>query len=1010
MNAQQFNISWLQSPEIFQVNRLDAVSDHIYLIDGKRPVQMLNGKWHYTYSDTPAKADQEFWKDDRDYHHKPVISIPGHIQMQGLGRPQYTNIRYPWSAKEKLNFGDIPQEYNPTLSAVRYFTLNPDLAGMEVHLRLNGAESAAAVWLNGRFVGYTEDSFSPAEFNISPLLRSGENKLAIQVFQYSSGSWLEDQDFFRFSGLFRSVELIGIPQWHVNDLRIETDLSSDYTEARVFTTLKMNREGASFHVILRDPDDRIVLDFHTYRTYLALDLQEIRLWSAEHPDLYTLNIEVLAPEGYLCETVVQKIGLREIRVEDGVLRLNGKRLILRGVNRHEFSAERGRALTAAEIEQDIQILKQNNINAVRTSHYPNQSIWYDLADRYGLYLIDEANLETHGSQELVSEDDPLKALPGNRREWRSAVMDRANSMFQRDKNHPSILIWSLGNESGTGDVLLEEADLFRMEDTRRPIQYEGCWADTGAQECTDFVSRMYLPAREAREMLEGGLKKPLLLVEYAHSMGNSTGNLRDYIDLEKYDQYAGGFIWDYIDQTVRAEKDGQKVLAYGGDFGDRLNDGNFCADGLVTSERTVSPKMQEVRALYQPFLISPQKFGVRIENRNLYADASEYEWTLRLYENGNVIQEEKMEINAAPGEVKKIFIPWKAGKGELIREVTASLKEDTTWAPKGSVIAFGQGTAGHFESPKADLGALKIVEGPRYAGFYGKDFSAIFDEKGLASLRYGGRELIEKTPSPVFAHAPTDNEIGSGQDQEMAMWMGVSMTARPYDMNIRIDYERSLGIIRYEYRLPTIPESKCSISYAVASPGMIGIDMSFHGRKEFSSFPVIGMQFKMPDDLYHFRFYGRGPLENYADRKEGARLGIFSSTVRQNVSPYVRPQEMGNRTDVRWMELLDGQDNGLRVSMVRKPLEISVLPYSYSQLMAADHVWELPPSHFTWMRVAAAHMGVGGDDSWQARIHDEYMPDASKTTSFSFILSGVYHGKTVDELSGEKNTDNIENQ
>ncbi len=998
MKAENFDLNWLSDPEVFEVNRLEAVSDHVSLIDGKPLIQSLNGDWHYTYTSSFDQIDQTFYRNDVDYRNQPVIHVPGHIQLQNLGQIQYLNTRYPWTGKEKLKFGEIPHKYNPTVNYVRYFDLDPELLGREVHLRFDGAESALACWLNGCFIGYSEDSFTPAEFDVTNYLAPGENRLAVQVFQYSSGSWLEDQDFFRFSGLFRDVSLIGYPEYYIRDLKIETRLNPKADQARVLIRIRENQPGAHYQVRLMDPSGEKITEFNTKETYLAIDLEDIRLWSAEKPDLYTLEIDVLDQNERLNERAVQKIGLRQVEIKDGVLMLNGERLILRGVNRHEFSSKNGRALTKEEMEQDIRILKSNNINAVRTSHYPNNSYWYELADQYGLYLIDEANLETHGTWVQGDVNNTETTLPGSHREWRAAVSDRANSMVQRDRNHPSVIIWSLGNESGYGDVILEEADLIRTEDPTRPVHYEGAWMAPEQAQVSDFYSRMYWPAKDCEEYLLSEPEKPLLLCEYAHAMGNSFGDVKKYTDLEVYPNYAGGFIWDYIDQAIEIRRHGKTYLGTGGDFKDRLNDGNFSTNGIVYADRTPSPKMQEVRKLYQPFDITCDRHGVRIVNKLAFTNASDFDFEYtEKNDQGKIILQGKLDLDIEPGQSRKVFIKWLREEGETVREVQAKLKEDTPWAPAGTVVAFGQNVEGRYRSLNADMGEMEIIEDAGTVGFHCPGFQALFTEQGLVSLKYDGTEYIEKPASPLFMHAVTDNEIGAQHDVEFAMWHGATVFARPVDMIVRTDYEHHLGMIRYEYKVPSVPETRCYISYSVASPGLIGVDVSFHGKPQFGNMPVFGTQFKLPGFLNQIRYYGNGPDENYADRKEGARLDHFSMKVRDNVSKYIRPQEMGNRTGIRFLDVLNRHGKGVRFSMVRKPLEVAVLPYSYEQLQAADHVWELPSVTSTYVRIAGAHMGVGGDDSWQARVHDEFMIDASRNISFSFIISKASEEKKEEE-------------
>ena len=989
MKADTFSIDWLSKPDVFEVNRLEAVDYHHHFVNGKEPVQSLNGDWHYTYSSTVQDRDTDFYDHASDYLDKPVLKVPGHIQLQGLGQIQYSDVAYPWDGKENLKYGQIPQKFNPTVSLVRTFTLDKDLEGMDIQLMFRGVESAFACWLNGTFVGYSEDSFTPAAFDITSLLREGENTLAVQVFQFSSGSWLEDQDFFRFSGIFRDVELIGYPKYAIKDLAITTKLTHDYQDARVILDILPTNENAQYHVVLKNEEGRILLDFKTKRSYLAMDMHDVHLWSAEHPYLYDLTIEVLGPEEELCETVKEKVGIREIQMVDGVVLLNGKRLILKGVNRHEFSADKGRAIGEEEMLKDIRILKQNNINAVRTSHYPNQERWYELCDQYGIYLIDETNLETHGTWSSSQGVDDSNPLPGSRREWLENVLDRANSMYQRDKNHPSIIMWSLGNESSGGDDLLAMANFFRSNDPDRLVHYEGCCRQAEYRDCTDVYSRMYPKAKEVEDYLLSRPNKPIVLCEYAHAMGNSLGGLEKYVELEKYPQYLGGFIWDFLDQAVWKEEGGKKYLAYGGDFDDHPNRGNFSGDGLLFADRTISPKMQEVKKLYQNFKITPDRHGVKIVNDNLFADANEFDWTYSLEKEGEVIQKGSLDLQLAPGESKKVFVPWKREKEEVVRTVRASLKEETVWAPAGFEIAWGQSVDG-LRTPKAPIAeAMEIVEGKFNISFAYEDFFVMFDGDGLVSLRYKGREWIKEPPKPVFSHAYNDNEHAYWHDNATSQWYGASLFARPGHWARTVAENKQFGIVSYDYTLPTNPMRKVTLSYTVAAPGLIGIDLKLAAGEGLADLPTFGMQFALPKDLDRAVYYGKGPEENYVDRCNGAKVSVFDYSIHKNFTPYLNPQEAGNRTDVRWLDVLDSDWSGVEFSSVTKPFEASVLPWSFDQIQSAKHAHELPDPRAVYVHILQNHMGVGGDDTWGAPVLEEYTLDSSVERIFSFVVSMI---------------------
>lgn len=988
MNNKEYSMDWLSDPEVFAVNRLDPVSSFQFEIPGKKTVQSLNGKWDYRFLNNPGEFEGDFFQEKNSFARDGQLEVPGHIQLQGLGTIRYVDKAYPWDGHEKLEYGQVPVQDNPTVEYVRTFELEPDLKYRKVHLLFKGAESAIYVWLNGTFVGYSEDSFSPAAFDVTDLLhQNGTNRLAVLCVQYSSGSWLEDQDFFRFSGLFRDVELVGQPEKGAGDLRITQEFFDDYTRCIIKAELLDTDPDLQYTVELLDAQGEPVVAFETENTFLGIELENPHLWSAEIPYLYTLRITVASAQGRVYEVITQKIGLREVRIDNGILKLNGKRLVFKGVNRHEFGPENGRVVTVDEMVKDIVLMKQNNINAVRTSHYPNRTEWYDLCDEYGLYVMDEANLETHGTWQRSHQADDSDPLPGSRRKWKKAVLDRAASLYERDKNHPSVVMWSIGNESSVGDNLLEMADYFRAQDPERPVHYEGCSRDNAWSACSDVISRMYIPAREIRKMLVAKPDKPVILCEYMHAMGNSLGGMEKYTELEEFDQYQGGFIWDFADQALWHEVDGQKVLGYGGDFNDYPNNGNFSGNGIVFADRTLSPKLAEVKHLYQNIKIMPDKFGVKIRNDNLFTSLDQFDFDFTLSSEGRVLQRGTLNVTAAPGETQKIFIPWKKTENEAIRTIRARLKEDTAWAPKGYEVAFGQTSEGTYPHIRSRSTPMKMIKGDALISFEAEGFAARFTEKGLVSLQYDGQELLAGIPKPVFAHAFTDNELGYRHDQASMQWYGASVVARPFAMKTMLYPESNYGIIQYTYNLPTRPETSAVLAFTVASPGLVGIDMTVFGRMGMSDLPLYGVQIPLKKKYDEFIYYGKGPGENYIDRQSGCKIDVYGSSVKDNLTPYLRPQECGNRTDVRWAEVLDSHMKGLRASMVHHPLQMSILPYSFSQLQEADHQYELPAPTKTWLTVMGGHMGVGGEDSWGAPVLKEYTIDSNQNHSFSFILS-----------------------
>lgn len=625
-------LEWLENPEVFQVNRCEAHSDHRFYQNREEMelgysalVQCLNGKWKFSYAENPSERDAEFYKKEESCREFSDIKVPGHIQLQGYDRCQYINTMYPWDGREELRPPYISKEYNPTASYVKYFRLEEALKGKRIFLNFQGVETAFYVWLNGEFVGYGEDSFTPSEFEVTDFVCEGENKLAVEVYKRSSASWLEDQDFWRFSGIFRDVYLYAVPSVHIRDMFVRGDLKNNYTEGTLEAELQILGElRGEIHAVLRDENHICVTTSVlpvNENVRIVMEPGKVRTWSAEEPYLYTLEITIRDIKGKTVEIVCQNVGFRSFEMIDNIMCINGRRIVFHGVNRHEFNAHRGRCITREDMMWDIRFLKENNINAVRTSHYPNQSLWYELCDRYGTYLIDETNLESHGSWQKLSVCEPSWNVPGSLPEWKDAVLDRAKSMLERDKNHPSILIWSCGNESYAGEDILAMSRYFHERDDSRLVHYEGVFWIREYDHISDMESRMYAKPEEIAEYLRSPGAKPYISCEYMHAMGNSLGGMELYTELEDmFPGYQGGFIWDYIDQAIfKKEESGKERLVYGGDFDERATDYCFCTNGIVFADRTYSPKVQEVKQLFSNIRIKvDEKKGDSGEQKSVY--------------------------------------------------------------------------------------------------------------------------------------------------------------------------------------------------------------------------------------------------------------------------------------------------------------------------------------------------------------------------------------------------------
>ncbi len=995
-------LEWLKNPEIFEVNREKAHSDHTYTTKDGNLRQSLNGTWKFAYTEHPDNRPADFYQTDYDVTGFDDITVPGHIQLQGYDKPQYVNTQYPWEGQESLVPPQIPQKRNPVGSYVKFFDMDESLLGKETFISFQGVETAIYVWLNGEFVGYAEDSFTPSEFNITPYLKAKGNKLAVEVYRYSTASWLEDQDFWRFSGIFREVYLYAVPEIHVRDMKVIADYDHENHNGILTTELDIiGEKDYSVKLTLTDKNGNKVYESDT--ADVTASIPNVMPWSAEQPNLYTLTAEI-SSDSEIIETAETKVGFRTFELKNNLMCLNGKRIIFKGINRHEWSAERGRAITVEDMLWDIRFMKQNNINAVRTCHYPNNSLWYQLCDEYGIYLIDETNLETHGANEVVPASDP---------QWLEAVLDRAKSMYERDKNHASVLIWSCGNESNCGDDIAAMAAYFHETDPTRLVHYEGVFWNRAYDDITDMESRMYAKPCYVEEYLSNAPKKPYISCEYMHAMGNSLGGMKLYTDLEdKFDAYQGGFIWDYIDQSLY--KDGVLVAdsnpmsaypltlnsiqprfgAYGGDFDDRPTDYGFCTNGIVYADRTYSPKVSEAKQLYSNIRMNITNGVLTVENRNLFIDTSGYLFKVTLAKEGKILGTEEHSLNISAGETGSVKIGLTVPEhgGEYVLTASAVLAEDTLWADKGHEISFAQEIVTTSES-KAETTSAKaeIVWGSFSVGVHGEGFSMLFDyrEGGISSLKYDGMEYITRVPQISFWRAMTDNDRGAGYPFEMAQWRIAGKCAKHLGDRISTSVTETSIAITFVRLAPTVPAFEYKVTYTAYFDGRLGVKVDYPGVKGMADMPVFAMDFKLKKQYSHFTFCGMGPDENYIVRNNGARLGVYTSTAQDNFTKYLNPQECGNRTGVRYVNVYDENGAGLRFTANENPFEMSVLPYSAYELDNALHREELPEPSYTWVRIAAKQMGVGGDDSWGAPVHQEFKLEAEHPMTLQFEICAL---------------------
>ena len=1011
-----FDYSLVKDPQYFKDGRMDAHSDHTYYRDGDEAQEKetsfrydLNGIWKFHYARNYGSAIPGFEKEEYCCRDWDDIRVPAHIQMEGYDAPQYANVQYPWEGHEDIHPGEIPEHFNPVASYVKYFEVPEEMQGKRLFISFQGAESGIALWLNGHFVGYSEDSFTPSEFELTEYVKEGENKLAAQVFKWTASSWCEDQDFFRFSGIYRDVYLYTVPEVHVYDLQIRA--IPDETLSAAALEIRTNTWGKGEVKITLSKDRETVIEDKK-----ALDGEEIyawkvenpMLWSAEDPQLYDLKMEIYNESGELQEVIPQKVGFRRFEMKDGIMTLNGKRIVFKGVNRHEFSSVSGRHVSEEELRKDLKIMKQNNINAIRTCHYPDASLIYELCDEYGIYMIDETNLESHGSWDIAEfTKDYTYVVPHDKPEWLDMMLDRANSMYQRDKNHAAILIWSCGNESFGGKDIFEMSQFFHKADPTRLVHYEGVCHDRRYNDTSDMESQMYPSVEAIKEFLAKDDSKPFVCCEYTHAMGNSCGAMHKYTDLTDTEpKYQGGFIWDYIDQSIyKKDRYGKEFQAYGGDFGERPTDYNFSGNGIAYGgNRDASTKMQEVKFNYQNISAEVSADSVKVINKNLFVNTDIFDCKVTVAKDGKVIRKASLATAVAPLSEETYALPLTKEEkaGEYAVTVSFHLKEDKVWAKAGHEVAFGQYVYKVEVPKKACPEGVEVIRSTHNIGVRGAHFEVLFSvlNGGLTSYKYAGKEMIEAIPKPNFWRAPTDNDCGNLMGMRYGQWKLASMYLSHKDFrkgpygpgNVpEVEVNEKTVKVTYTYLMPTTPTSECKLSYEVFGDGRVKTILTYDPVKELGDMPEFGVIFKFNADYDRVEWYGLGETETYSDRKKGAKLGIYANKVADNMARYMVPQECGAKEEVRWAKVTDRKGRGMLFEMDENngPMMFSALPYTPHEMENAMHPYELPEVHYTVVRAAKGQMGIGGDDSWGARTHEEYLLKTDKKMEFSFVFKGL---------------------
>lgn len=989
----------------------------------------LNGMWKFNWVGRPAERPMDFYKAGFDDSGWSQIDVPSNWEMRGFGQPIYINAGYPFPKNPPY----IDHNDNPVGSYRRVFTVPKEWKGRQVFIHFDGVMSAFYLWVNGEKVGYSQDSMTPAEFNITKYLRKGENVVAAEVYRWCDGSYLEDQDTWRLSGIYRDVYLFSAPKVHLRDFFVRSELDENYRDTKLIVTAEVKNysnktvKTADIELKLIDADSKQVVSSKAGLTepvkageekeiVLQADVQNPKKWSAEQPNLYIVILTLKNSKGEVVEVERCNFGFRKVEIKAGQLLVNGKAIYIKGVDRHEHDPDHARAIPYWRMVEDIQLLKQNNINTVRTSHYPDDPKWYDLCDRYGIYLIDEANIESHG---MGHHENPIANDP----KWKNAHLERVQRMVERDKNHPSVIIWSLGNEAGDGTNFEAASQWAHNSDKSRPVQYE----PAREKPYTDIVCPMYASITYISRYARREPSRPLIMCEYAHAMGNSVGNLQDYWDtIEKYKSLQGGCIWDWADQGLRKKDNkGKEYWAYGGDYGEKKHDGNFCCDGIVMPDRKPNPSLYEVKKVYQNIKVEPvdanslskdmitvlqrridpqniqnlewvpQETNVRVTNKYSFISLDFADINFEVTADGEVIQKRKLpKMSLAAGESKEIQIPLKkpvikAGV-EYYLKVVFSLAENAMWAEKGFVVAWDEFKLPWYAEPqRLDVNSMPEVRLEKTENAFdvkGEDFSVRIGTKSgaIESFDYKGKGLIERKLVPNFWRVPTDNDNGNKMPRRQGTWKAAGKNRKVEQVTAE---QAKQGVVKVtvKYTIPVGDGSLYTTVYTIYGSGDALVENSFEPKgEELADLPRFGMQTAIGGEFNTMSWFGRGPQESYWDRKTGAAVGLYEGTVEENIHNYVRPQENGNKSDVRWAAFTN--EEGVGIMMIGQPLiDVSAWPFTMEDLEEARHINELPRRNNITINIDYKQMGVGGDNSWGARTHREYTLPA-KPYSYKFVL------------------------
>lgn len=964
----------------------------------------LNGVWKFHCASNPRSRPKTFYQENYDVSAWDTIQVPGNWEAQGFDKAIYIDERFPFTTQ----WPEIPRDYNPVGSYRRTFNLDNSWTGREVFLQLAGARTASFVWINGQRVGYTQNAKNPAEFNITPYIKAGENTIALEIYRWANASYVEKQDMLDMSGLEREVFIYSTDKTRIYDIYCKPELNEEYTQGifsvsvnlkhydhqpvELLLNAKLLDDSHDFSVLI-DKHQSFIRNGTEQQFSFADKVQAPRLWSAETPNLYTLLITLTNPQGEVIEATSHKIGFRKVQIINSQLTVNGKAIKIKGVNRHELHPTLGHVPTEENMLTDIRLMKEHNINAVRTSHFPCHSRWYQLCDEYGIYIVDEANIESH----------PLALKPetqiGDTESWIPAHLDRVQAMVERDKNHPCVIVWSMGNEAGTGCVFETLYQWIKEKDNSRPVQYE----PAGEAYYSDIVCPMYPTLERLKQFACKGSDRPMIMIEYAHAMGNSVGILRDYWNIiDAHDNLQGGFIWEWMDHALELTNErGQKYWGYGKDYHpDKPSDGNFMNDGLIAADRTPHPHMAEVKKVYQPIRFhatDPQSGVFEIENRYDFISLSHCDIQYSITENGHQIAHGSLGcFNVKPAQRQTLHVPVenlsRQENKEYLVTLSAVTKDEVPLIGSGYEIAWEQFSltppAVFHLSPEANTLTLSVQETPTSIDISSNLFTLAFERSTgrMAHLSAEGKALILTGIEPNFWRGLTDNDLGAKLFYKSAIWQDAGKLRELSSLIIEQPSSHT-AVVTTEFTLPTV-DCRYTLTWTIHATGEMHISIDFiPAARELPLLLRMGSQLTLPCEFKYIQWFGRGPVETYADRK-GAKAGIYGGTTWEQFHAYPRPQESGNKTDVRWVRIVNHDGFGLEAIADGQLLNTSAWPFAASELdfvadndgssasgltpLSHKHGVDVQPADITTWNIDLAQMGTGGQNSWGSLPPKDY--------------------------------------